>query len=99
MVSSTRLLSTANMAYATLICTMGSAILAPSTDIVAAEYRTPRLVMVLGTSFYVLGFAGGPSFWAPLCELQGRKYPLAASMSAYPCSKLEPLQDVMSRLS
>lgn len=59
---------------------MSSAVFAPSVDLAAAEYGMTRLIMVLGTSLYVLGFAGGPSFWAPLCELYGRKYPLIASM-------------------
>jgi DHA1 family multidrug resistance protein-like MFS transporter len=36
-------------------------------------------VGTLGTSFYVLGFAFGPIFWAPLSELKGRRLPLIIS--------------------
>ena len=32
--------------------------------------------MILGTSLFVLGFAGGPIVWGPISELYGRKIPL-----------------------
>jgi DHA1 family multidrug resistance protein-like MFS transporter len=33
-------------------------------------------VSILGVSLYVLGFATGPIFWAPLSELYGRRLPI-----------------------
>jgi DHA1 family multidrug resistance protein-like MFS transporter len=36
-------------------------------------------VGLLGVTFYVLGFAFGPTLWAPLSELEGRRLPLVIS--------------------
>jgi DHA1 family multidrug resistance protein-like MFS transporter len=40
-------------------------------------------VGILGVSLYVLGFAFGPTLWAPLSELSGRRIPLVLSMFGF----------------
>ncbi len=40
-------------------------------------------VGVLGVSLYVLGFATGPTVWAPLSELKGRRLPIVVSMFSF----------------
>ena len=38
-----------------------------------AEFNSSQEVVTLGLSFFVVGFALGPLFWAPLSELYGRQ--------------------------
>lgn len=49
----------------------------------AAQYHVSTEVGILGLSLYVLGFALGPVFWAPLSELRGRRLPLVISMFGF----------------
>ncbi|GAB1207446.1 hypothetical protein APSETT445_006163 [Aspergillus pseudonomiae] len=42
------------------------------------EFHVSTEVMILGVTLYVLGFASGPTFWAPASELSGRRWPLTA---------------------
>ncbi|CAG8046785.1 unnamed protein product [Penicillium olsonii] len=46
---------------------------------IIAEFQVSEEVALLGISLFVLGFAVGPLFWAPLSELYGRRYILIAS--------------------
>jgi DHA1 family multidrug resistance protein-like MFS transporter len=64
------------LGFTTLTSAFGSSIFSAATRVVAAEYGVGTTVGVLGTSLYVLGFATGPIFWAPLSELKGRRLPL-----------------------
>lgn len=50
---------------------------------VAAKFHVSTEVGLLGLSLYVLGFALGPLFWAPLSELRGRRLPLVISMFGF----------------
>jgi DHA1 family multidrug resistance protein-like MFS transporter len=56
---------------------------ASATVAVAREYHVSSTVALLGMSLYVLGFATGPTFWAPLSELKGRRLPLVLSMFGF----------------
>ena len=38
-----------------------------------AEFHVSQEIATLGISLFVLGFAIGPLFWAPLSELYGRQ--------------------------
>jgi MFS family permease len=40
---------------------------------IAAEFGTTDLIATLGITTYVLGFAFGPLFWAPMSEARGRR--------------------------
>lgn len=69
----------AMLGYYTLTAAFGSSIFSAATRTVAGVFHVSTEVGVLGVSLYVLGFATGPIFWAPLSELQGRKIPLIVS--------------------
>lgn len=60
-----------------------SSIFSPATFAVAAEFNVGTEVGLLGVSFYVMGFAFGPTMWAPLSELKGRRLPLIVSMFGF----------------
>ncbi|KAK7193714.1 hypothetical protein DPSP01_000270 [Paraphaeosphaeria sporulosa] len=71
-----KLLTGAMLGFTTLTAAFGSSIFSAATRVVARQYGVGVTVGVLGTSFYVLGFATGPILWAPLSELKGRRLPL-----------------------
>jgi hypothetical protein len=52
----------------------GSAIMAPGETAISAEFGIPHQVTILATSLYVTGFILGPSIWAPISELYGRRF-------------------------
>ncbi|KAL0941089.1 major facilitator superfamily transporter [Colletotrichum truncatum] len=78
-----KLLTAAMLGYTTMTSAFTSSIFSAATQIVAAEYNVSATVGTLGVSFYVLGFAFGPSLWAPLSELRGRRLPLVLSMFGF----------------
>ncbi|GJD01622.1 major facilitator superfamily transporter [Colletotrichum higginsianum] len=60
-----------------------SSIFSAATQVIATEYNVSATVGTLGVSFYVLGFAFGPTLWAPLSELRGRRLPIVLSMFGF----------------
>jgi MFS transporter, DHA1 family, multidrug resistance protein len=71
------------LGYTTLVSAFTSSIFSTATRAVAAQYHVSAEVGLLGVSLYVLGFAIGPVFWAPLSELKGRRLPLVISMFGF----------------
>lgn len=71
------------LGFTTLTSAFTSSIFSAGTRVVAEEFGVSTTVGVLGVSFYVLGFAFGPTMWAPLSELKGRKMPLVVSMFGF----------------
>ncbi|KAF2739903.1 major facilitator superfamily [Polyplosphaeria fusca] len=71
-----KVFTAAMLGFTTLTSAFGSSIFSAATRVVANQYGVGMTVGVLGTSFYVLGFATGPIFWAPFSELKGRRLPL-----------------------
>ncbi|KAF2276080.1 major facilitator superfamily [Westerdykella ornata] len=71
-----KLFTAAILGFTTFCSAFGSSIFSAATRVVAHQYHVGLTVGVLGTSFYVLGFATGPIFWAPFSELKGRRLPL-----------------------
>lgn len=71
------------LGYTTMTAAFGSSIFSAATPVVAREYGVSSEVAVLGVSLYVLGFATGPTLWAPLSELKGRRLPLVISMFGF----------------
>ena len=71
------------LGYTTLVSAFTSSIFSTATRVVAAEYNVSTEVGLLGLSFYVLGFALGPLFWAPFSELKGRRLPLVIGMFGF----------------
>ncbi|KAF2264561.1 major facilitator superfamily [Lojkania enalia] len=74
-----KIYTAAILGFTTLTSAFGSSIFSAATRVVAEIYDVGTTVGVLGTSFYVLGFATGPIFWAPLSELKGRRLPLVVA--------------------
>jgi DHA1 family multidrug resistance protein-like MFS transporter len=74
-----KLLTGAMLGFTTMAAAFGSSIFSAATRVIATQYDVGVTVGVLGTSFYVLGFATGPILWAPLSELKGRRLPLVIS--------------------
>ncbi|KAL7930085.1 major facilitator superfamily domain-containing protein [Trichoderma chlorosporum] len=78
-----KLITSAVLAYTTLTSTFTSSIFSAATSTVAEKFHVGLEVGILGTSFYVLGFAFGPSLWAPLSELKGRRLPILVSVFGF----------------
>lgn len=78
-----RFLTSAMLAYTTLVSTFTSSVFSTATTNIAAQYHVSTEVGLLGLSLYVLGFATGPVFWAPLSELRGRKLPILIGMAGF----------------
>jgi MFS transporter, DHA1 family, multidrug resistance protein len=78
-----KLLTAAMLGYTTMISAFSSSIFSAGTQVVALEYHVGSEVGLLGTTFFVMGFAFGPSLWAPLSELQGRRLPIVISMFGF----------------
>jgi DHA1 family multidrug resistance protein-like MFS transporter len=71
------------LGYTTLVSAFTSSIFSTATVDIARIYGVSTEVGLLGLSFYVLGFAIGPTFWAPLSELRGRRLPLVVAMFGF----------------
>lgn len=71
------------LGFTTLTSAFTSSIFSAGTFAVAAEFGVSSEVGILGVSFYVLGFAFGPTLWAPFSELKGRRLPLVISMFGF----------------
>lgn len=78
-----KLVTAAMLGYTTMTSAFTSSIFSAATQAVAIEYGVSAEVGLLGTTFYVLGFATGPTLWAPLSELRGRRLPIVLSMFGF----------------
>lgn len=88
------------LGFTTLTSAFTSSIFSAGTRAIAAEFGVSAEVGILGTSFYVLGFAFGPTLWAPLSELEGRRLPLVISMFGFSiftiaCATGQDLQTIL----
>jgi MFS transporter, DHA1 family, multidrug resistance protein len=83
LMSDFRVLTAIMLGYTTSVSAFTSSIFSTATRTVAEQYHVSTEVGLLGLSFYVLGFAFGPIFWAPLSELRGRRLPLVVSMFGF----------------
>jgi DHA1 family multidrug resistance protein-like MFS transporter len=66
--------------YGTFVSAFDSGLFAPGGDYASEEFGVSRLVGLLGTSLFMLGFFFGPIIWAPGSEVIGRKWPLLIGM-------------------
>lgn len=71
------------LGYTTMTSSFASSVFSPSIPSIAAEYKVGSVVATLGLTCFVLGFAFGPTFWAPLSELKGRRLPLVIAMFGF----------------
>ncbi|KAI5370717.1 Putative major facilitator superfamily, MFS transporter superfamily [Septoria linicola] len=66
-----------------LAATFASAIFSPAATYVQQEFSKGREVVTLATSLFVLGYAVGPSIFAPMSELYGRRLPIIIAAFAF----------------
>lgn len=78
-----RLYTAAVLGYTTLVAAFASSIFSSATVAVSRHFLVSTEVGLLGLALYVLGFAFGPTLWAPLSELRGRRLPLVVSMFGF----------------
>lgn len=71
------------MAYSTFVASFCSAIFSATTKAIDKEFGVSTEVSTLGVTLYVLGFAAGPTIWAPASELSGRRWPITIGMFGY----------------
>lgn len=71
------------LGYTTMTSAFTSSIFSAATPYVAAEFGVSSEVGLLGVSLFVVGFATGPTFWAPLSELKGRRLPIVIAMFGF----------------
>lgn len=57
-----------------------SGLFAPGGPYASHEFEVSKLVVLLGTSLFMLGFFFGPIIWAPGSEVVGRRWPLFIGM-------------------
>ncbi|KFY83990.1 hypothetical protein V500_09694 [Pseudogymnoascus sp. VKM F-4518 (FW-2643)] len=67
----------------TLTAAFASSIFSAAIPSVSKQFHVGEVVGTLGVSLYVLGFATGPTLWAPLSELKGRRLPILISMFGF----------------
>jgi len=72
----TKLLIAVILIFDSLAATFASSIFSPATMAVGEEFKVGQEVVTLGTSLFVLGYATGPTVWAPISELYGRRVPV-----------------------
>jgi len=78
-----KLFTAAMLGFTTMTSAFGSSIFSSATLAVGVEFGVSSEVSLLGVSFYVLGFATGPTLWAPFSELKGRRLPLIIAMFGF----------------
>ena len=88
------------LGYTTMTSSFASSIFSPSIPAIAAQYNVGTVTATLGMTCFVLGFAFGPTFWAPLSELRGRRLPLILAMFGFTifsvaCASAKDLQTVI----
>lgn len=62
--------------FNSLAATFASSIFSAASQVVGQDFHMGREVVTLGTSLFVLGYAMGPSVFAPISELYGRRIPI-----------------------
>ena len=63
--------------------TFGSSIYASGIADIMQHFHVVEEVAILGLALYVLGFAVGPIFWAPMAEVCGRRLTFVVSYTNY----------------
>lgn len=64
------------LVFDSLAATFASSIFSAATKAVGEEFKVGQEVVTLGTSLFVLGYAVGPTVFAPISELYGRRVPV-----------------------
>ena len=78
-----KLLIATILVFDSLAATFASSIYSPSLRAVEKEFHVGAEVTTLGTSLFVLGYAVGPTVFAPMSELYGRRVPVIIAAFAF----------------
>jgi DHA1 family multidrug resistance protein-like MFS transporter len=68
------------LCYGTFAGSFASAVFSAAIASASKEFHVSQEVGSLGVTLYVLGFAAGPTIWAPASELIGRRWPLSLGL-------------------
>lgn len=71
------------LAYSTFVSSFSSAIFSSAVTEIGPAFHVSTEVAILGVTLYVLGFASGPTFWAPASELIGRRWPIFVGLFGF----------------
>ncbi|KAI9371379.1 major facilitator superfamily domain-containing protein [Aspergillus egyptiacus] len=71
------------LTFAALVAAYVSGVFGTASPGVMEEFGFGQEVAALGTTLYVLGFSAGPTIWAPMSELVGRRLPLLIGMLGF----------------
>lgn len=71
------------LVFNSLTATFASAVFSPAGTTVGTRFGVNQPTVTLGTSLFVLGYAVGPLFWAPLSELYGRRLPVISASTGF----------------
>lgn len=71
------------MTFSAYVAAYTSAVFPTTSAGVMKEFGFSQEVAALGTTLYVLGFAAGPTVWAPGSELLGRRGPLLVGIFGF----------------
>ncbi|KAF2174287.1 hypothetical protein M409DRAFT_62363 [Zasmidium cellare ATCC 36951] len=69
--------------WLTLCVSFASSVYSAAIFVTAERFHVSDVVMILGVSLYVLGYAFGPLIWAPLGDAFGRTRPMWAAMLCF----------------
>ncbi|KAJ5129961.1 uncharacterized protein N7515_006000 [Penicillium bovifimosum] len=88
------------LCYGTFAGSFTSAVFAAAISGVSQEFNISSEVGSLGVTLYVLGFAAGPTIWAPGSELIGRRWPLSlgifgCGIFTISCAVAKDIQTIM----
>ncbi|PPJ49817.1 hypothetical protein CBER1_03353 [Cercospora berteroae] len=72
---------TVQLGFLALVGSIGSSIISPAQPIISEYTGVSEEVTVLVVALYVLGFAVGPSAWAPISEVYGRKWSILPAIA------------------
>lgn len=76
-------MATITAAFATLAVSLCSSLFTGGFPSMEAQFGASQEVITLGLSLFVLGFAIGPLFWAPMSELFGRQILYITTFGAF----------------
>lgn len=71
------------LAYSTFVSSFASAIYSSAVVEIGPQFHVSGEVAILGVTLFVLGFASGPTLWAPASELIGRRWPICVGVFGY----------------
>lgn len=71
------------LAFDTFAVSWCSSVYSAGMPQLIAEFKVGQVVLLLGVSLFIMGFASGPIVWAPMSELMGRRPPILIGMLGF----------------